>query len=395
MKSQLHNSDEVLISAQQGWEQMQLLLDQKLPVKNNQRAGNFYYSLIVAASFLTIFLLSTLRLNNAEIANSFNKENVLAVAKKLATNTINIYDKTRVITFTKNATDEKIAGRSVIEKDLITATVSSPASYGLGYQKVTPPELVYEKDYLSIKTLPKEILFAKAPKTVIPAVATNFDSTGVPDKVSKQIQKHNWHLSAGLAMNATIGQQQNFTPYPAAVFRYNISNKIFLSTGFSAGSHVPGESRGVKKTVYVNDLVNNVQFYNTVNQFYDFSYADIPLLAGININKNIALQAGLQASVLLKSKIQTITESYDFQRMPAGGGLNGFGVGMAAPVNETDYRVEVKKMDYRFATGIKYNINKLALHLIYQHSLHPAIYGDIVSRNKHQLLTLNMQFNIK
>ena len=196
-------------------------------------------------------------------------------------------------------------------------------------------------------------------------------------------------------MNGMTGQQQNFTPYPAVVLRYNVSNKYFLSLGLAPGSHVSTENRAVTKTVYVNDLVNNIQFYNAVNHYHDIAYADIPLLAGINISKNISLQAGLQASVLLKAKSKTYIEPYDFQMRLAGGASSGFVTNTAAPVSETHYKVEARNMDYRFTSGIQYNINKLTVNLMYQYSLKPVLIGDLTSGNVNQLVTFNVQFKIK
>lgn len=385
MKRQLHNSDDVFISPQQGWEQMQLLLDKRLPVKNKKPLRGFYFPMMVAASLITIFLSSILVLNDTAIINSNKPEADKSNAHKGS-----------IIAYSMNATDGKTGSRSVIKNEQTGVAVVSSESNDLTFRKIALPENIHPITYLPINALPVENIIAKMAMIAIPQDAVDEDSAGLAEKAGKLHQMRHWQLSAGLAMNTMIGQQQNFTPYPAAVLRYDLSKNFFLSLGLSAGSHIAGESRGLKKKTYVNDMVNNIQFYNTVNQYYDFSYADIPLLAGVHISKKISLQAGLQASVLLKTKTKTIIEQYDFQMRLAGGATNGLVSGTAAaPVSETDYRVEARKMDYRFTTGIKYNINKLAFNVMYQHSLQPALTGDFTSGNKHQLVTLNMQFNIK
>jgi len=208
-------------------------------------------------------------------------------------------------------------------------------------------------------------------------------------------KKRRWNLSAGLAMNTMIGQQQNFTPYPAVVWRYNVSNKSFLSLGLAARSPVSTENRGVAKTVYVNDLVNNIQFYNAVNHYHNIAYADIPLLAGIKISKTISLQAGLQASVLLKAKSEIFIEPYDFQMRLAPALSSGLLAGTAAPGSETNYKVEVRNIDFRVTSGIQYNVNKLSFNLMYQYGVRPALKGDFISENKNQLVTFNVQFKIR
>lgn len=395
MKRQLHDSDEVFISPQQGWEQMQLLLDRKLPVKNKIPARKLYFPMMVAASLVTVFFMSTLVLNNTGIINLPNKQFIIADADKQDADKTSV-KQGGVIANLKNATDlEKINDR-IIKKDRISAAVGSSESNNLTFTKIEPAENIQHLTYLPINSLPGENVIAKLATIAVPPDTANNDFVELTEKPGKLHRQRTWNLSAGLAMNIMIGHQQNFIPYPAVELRYNLSKKYFLSLGLTAGSHVSGESRGIKKQTYVNDMVNNIQFYNTVNQYYDISYADIPLLAGVKISKKFSLVAGVQASVLLKTKTKTIIEQYDFQMRMAGEGINGVVNGTAvAPGSETNYRVEAKKMDYRITSGIKYNIHKLAFGLIYQHSLQPVLTGDLTSRNKHQLVMLNMQFNIK
>lgn len=395
MNRQLHNSDEVFISAQQGWEHMQLLLDKKLPVKNEKRTGKFYFKMMAAASLVTMFLMSTLVLNNPAFINLVNKKATIEGINKSRAVTSNLQpDGSRV--YSMNAPGEETAIRSIIKKGRTSVPVILSESDGLSFRKIAFPEITEQIVYPPIKTIPKENVITKTAMAALPKDNINSDSAGPSETTPRHLQKRMWNFSAGLAMNVMTGQRQNFTPYPAAVLRYNFSKRLFVSVGLTAGSHVSGEYRGVKKTTYVNDMVNNVQFYNTVNQYYDFSYADIPLLTGVNISKNISLQAGVQASVLLHTKTKAIIEQYDFQMRLAGSGTNGFVNGTAvSPVSETDYRVEARKMDYRITSGIKYSINKFAFNIMYQHALQPVLTGNFTSGNKHKLVTLNMQFNIK
>lgn len=401
MNRQLHNCDEVFISPQQGWEQMHLLLDEKLPVKNENPAKKFHLR-IAGASLLIVFLMSTLPLNNTAIINSINKNKSFVAANKPQAGKQSIQtgkqfiQKNGIFTAAKNTAGVNKAGLDIINKLPANTVVSSSNCNDLTFRKATLSEIIGEVPGMPSEKLPKQNIIEKMGVTDLLQNAANNDSARLLKSIDKSHQKRSWSLSAGLAMNAAIGQQQHFKPYPAAVLCYNVSKNFFLSLGLSAGSYVSDESWGVKKMTYLNDMVNNIQFYNTVKKYNDFSYADIPLLAGLHISKKISLQAGIQASVLLKTKTTTIIEQYDFQMRFAGSGTNVLPAGSVAnPVSETEYKVEAGKVDYRFTSGIKYEINKLAFNLMYQHSLQPVLTGDFTSRNKHQLVTLNIQFKIR
>ncbi len=394
MKGHIHDSDEVFISPQQGWEQMQLLLDKTLPVNNRKSARAFYIHLLVAASLATIFLFSTLVLNKTTIIKSFNNGVTNAGINRIETGKRNIYQHA-LPSYSTKAQKERISSPHIINLKLASSSGLSSAPEDFAATQITPPVIIKKIAYQPVEKLPKELFNAKSLTIPLLKDYTDTDSTKVSIKVSNSHKKRTWNLSAGLSMNGMIGQQQNFWPYPVVVLRYNVSNKYFLSLGLAAGSHVSTQNRAVKKTVYVNDLVNNVQFYNAVNHYHDVAYADIPLLAGINISKNISLQAGLQASVLLKAKSKIDIEPYDFQMRLASGASSGFLIGTSAPVSETNYKVEERNLDYRFTSGIQYNINKLTINLMYQYSFNPVLIGDLTSGNKNQLVTFNVQFKIK
>ena len=118
------------------------------------------------------------------------------------------------------------------------------------------------------------------------------------------------------------------------------------------------------------------------------------LLAGINMGKRFSVQTGLQASILLNTIEKASIEKYDFQMRLANGPQNNLVSGMAA-VSESVYKINVRKIDYRFTTGLTYSINKTSFNLLYQYSLHPVLEGNNVSSNKNQLVTLSMLYKIK
>ncbi|MBC7936266.1 MAG: hypothetical protein H7Y86_13025, partial [Rhizobacter sp.] len=77
MNKYLHNSDEMVDSPQYGWEQMQFLLEKNMPQKKDRK---FFPPYIVAASLITIFLMSSLVLSNVGRVYSSVKNNIQATA---------------------------------------------------------------------------------------------------------------------------------------------------------------------------------------------------------------------------------------------------------------------------------------------------------------------------
>lgn len=213
-------------------------------------------------------------------------------------------------------------------------------------------------------------------------------------KAGKNSAHGSWNISAGLAMNAMMGEKQSLRPYPAAEIRYNISDRFYVSAGLAPGSPLAVSSRGIDKRVYLNDTSNNVNFYNNVKHYSRLTYADVPLMAGVKISKKINIQAGVQASVLMHTKTTSAIEQYDFQ-MVMSNGLPANLITAAPPVSEEKYKVSARKIDYRFVAGVQYDIGKASLNLNYQHASRTALKGNQVSSKRNELISLGIQFNIR
>lgn len=393
MNKYLYNNDDVFISPEQGWEQMKVILDKKLPF-NTKPARNIYLSVLVAASLVIIFLFSTLLLNNIAVIRSF-KMDVNKSKTKISETPNNTTQPRKLMAYSGNHEVNKPAIPNPVQSEYNRiAFLPTDGNKFIGSNDVLPA-LAHEILNEPIEILPIEILAATPNRIALSGKLFNTDSTVSSLKKGNTRTKSGWNLSVGLAINAMAGGKQKFRPYPTADLRYNVSKQLFLSAGLAAGSVVAAESRGVAKTVLVNDVANNIQFYHAINQYDHISYADVPLLAGTPIGKNISVVAGIQASVLLKAKRETFIEVYDFQMRLAGGASNGLITGTAAPVSETNYKVEVRNVDYRFLSGIQYDVNKLNFSVMYQHALHPVLKGDLTSRNKNQLVTFNVKLNIR
>lgn len=378
MREYLRNTD-ALIDSQYGWEQMQLLLDQNLPVINKYPKSGFFLKTLPSAFLVILFLMSGLMLNDQENIKSFNK----------------LYAENRGLT---DRTD--YSSISFVDKDIKFSsednryspvrTNSSAAEFKLMHAQLERQNIETKK--FDISTLVDSPQTHKIENISLSNQQNELEKN--PSDVSKPVPS--WHLYAGLAINATNTKGQIFRPYPVAVLRYDLSKRFFLSSSLSVGSSISSQSQGLDKKIYLNDTVNNILYYDKVNHYHKIVYTDLSLNAGIDIGKNISLEAGIQASVLIKSKSKSIIEPYDFQlRMTGSATDNILPVVTALPVSTTDYKVGIRNFDYRFTTGINYSKNKIRFGLTYQHSFTPMIKGDITSGNKNQLVSFNVLYKIK
>lgn len=378
MKRYLHKTN-LHTDAQNGWEQMQLLLDKNLPVINNHPKSRFFFRPLISTSFILIFLLSGLVLNDQKKIKLFKE--IYADNKDLPGRTNHRLP---------SVADEDIKVRS---EDIVSVQRNNNSS----------------GDLVKVMNIQIESLHKDSYKINL---STLFDSAQSGKMLNKNLSKpqeellqkqtdiskpsSKWHLYAGLAINATNTKEQIFRPYPVAVLRYDLSKKFFLSSSLSVGSSISSESHGLDKKIYINDTINNILYYDKVKHYHNVVYSDISVSGGINLGSNISLQAGIQAAVLIKAKSKTIIEPYDFQMRSTGSATdNIIPVVTALPVNTTDYKVGIRRFDYRFTAGINYNKNKFSFGLNYQHSFMPMISGDVTSGNKNQLVTFNVLYKIK
>lgn len=378
MKRYLHKTN-LHTDAQNGWEQMQLLLDKNLPVIINHPKSRFLFRTLISTSFILIFLLSGLVLNDHKKIKYLN--NIYA-------DNMDFYDSTNHRL--PSVVDDDIKRRS---EDIVSVQRNNNSSGDLVKVMNIQIERQHKDSYkINLSTLvdsaqPGKMLNKNLSKPQEELLQNQTD-------ISKPSSK--WYLYAGLAINATNTKEQIFRPYPLAILRYDLSKKFFLSSSLSVGSSISSESQGLDKKIYINDTINNILYYDKVKHYHNVVYSDISVSGGINLGSNISLQAGIQAAVLIKAKSKTVIEPYDFQMRSTGSANdNIIPVVTALPVNTTDYNVGIRRFDYRFTTGINYNKNKFGFGLTYQHSFMPMIKGDVTSGNKNQLVTFNVLYKIK
>lgn len=400
MKKYLHNVDELFDSPQYGWEQMQSLLEKNLPQQKKKKFVPLL-TLFIAASLITIFLFSSLVIKNSAVS-SFNGKINTATASNQGVVVENLTGSPAILSPATSeeksfpagkpgkAGNSAIAGITAKFSSCMDETAGMLPSYGI---KDMPASLTYLSPVFFADHHINTIRNKENYRDIFDEKSISIDSEKNNIRSNEQNKKGSWNIDAGLAVNAIMGEKQNLRPYPMATLSYNVSDKFFFSLGVTAGSPVAVSSKGIDKTVYLNDTARNVNFYNSVTHYSRLSYADIPLTVGMKLNKRLSVKAGVQASFLLKTKTTTSVDQYDFQMALSTTPANTL-VG-AAVVSENKYSVNAKKIDYRFTGGIQYNINRTTFSLNYQYAPQSALSGDHVSRNKNELITIGARFRLK
>jgi hypothetical protein len=386
MNRHLHDNNPLPIAANEGWQQMQLLLHQHLPAKKQFVSINKKRGYAIAVLLFSVCMFFSFTLNTAVLFSLITYGNDVAAPELTARNILQV---------AKNNPEKNV---------LVVPGFSKPGSY-------TKPG--YDIAYNNGIALPvnNEIPFAAAAISFQPAenmdeneqagkqVTVLTDTAKAPAaidknelsaiKTSNTKHKPSWSLLAGAGININTGRQQNLQPYPMVVARYNISTKFYFSAAVTACSPVASAVKGKSSTVYLNDTANNVQLYTQTNITSPLYYADIPVAAGFNISKKFAVQAGTQLSVLLGKKSKKITSPYDY-RMNAAATIPPPNV---MPYGQTEPPVNIRKIDYRFTTGIRYTMNKTVIGLDYQYALRTAGKGNTGINNK--VIALSVVLKIK
>lgn len=382
----IYNYNELPFSADEGWAEMQVLLNRNLAVKKRPVAINLLLSSLPAMLLCALFLFSFLQLDTNVMplqhrgiglgTAPVNTPSLIPAEKNYAT----ITTWSNNIAVDKNKNSNTKTGH---ENELQTGNDFNTEPISQLTQKI------------SIENISRDISANKNRNSMIKTVLINnkpdFPMTIVPGKKEKLLQP--WEFAAGIGVNMAAGTTQNLQPYPVAEIKYNLNPNVFVATGLSLFSPAPGNVSGVSKTVYVNDTTNNIRLYNEKVRYQHLRYADVPVFVGVNISKKVFLQVGLQASFLLNYKEEKKLQPYDFGMNSVDATINPL-FGLAASPQEK-FDVGLRNADYRFIAGIKYRQNKTTAGLFCQHGLQSAGMGSHTGKNSNQLFSLNILYQIK
>ncbi len=378
MNSGADNNNRLSITSKEGWQQMQLLLNEHIPCSQqfSNKKKRLPYAVATLLSTACIFI--SLQLNTMLLFS--------VVSSNYAAPIVNYTD----LQFAKK--HSKINTKAILFFNRLTHYKKQHSNLVFIVDTLLPGSNDIAK--MEVTVLFKSLKSADENVNAIRQIVTIGDTIKVPNvvdvltsnavKKSSAKNKPYWNFLAGIGVNVNIGTHPNLQPYPTVQGRYNINKEIYFAAAVGIYSPVAVAMRGVSKTVYLNDTVNNVLLYKESTFLNSLHYVDIPLSAGVNINKKIALQAGVQVSVLLGKKSKKIITPYDFQ-------MNS--VGAVTAFRQQENPIPVSKIDYRFVTGIRYTINKTVFGVDYQQALQPVSKGSGDGGNK--MIALSVIFKMK
>ena len=396
MNEYLHNG-EPAISANAGWQEMQFLLEEHLPVKKSTGFSRQLLQYAAAVLLFILLVLTSLQLNNKFLPTN----NITSNNKKVTFNDIKLNNPGPSLPLNKNnpVSNEFPAGLQGLANDHFSAVTSDEEQLLFMNQQAAGTAIVSAKSGES-ESVNAQMIVENIEKQALdrnPALGKKITGTVSSIPVSKPNEQMRpaslWQLNAGIGINADLHSNQTLQPYPFAEAKLNINKRIYLAAGLAAWSPVSTTTTGISKTVYLNDTINNIRLYNEKTTFSRVRYADIPVSIGVNISKNFSVQTGLQISVLLNKKTKSDLEPYDYQMNSVALPLRSPTYITAAP-EQHDYDVQLRKIDYRFITGVKYQLKKTTVGLTYQHGLQTSGIGN-TSKNRNQVLALNVSFQIK
>ncbi|MES2892230.1 MAG: outer membrane beta-barrel protein [Bacteroidota bacterium] len=377
MNNTRHHSD-VPFNAEFGWNQMSLLLDQRLPVKSSP-AQRISSRLVRSLSLVSALLILSFQLNVPGIPRRFYS----------AENQVAFTNPTQVGNFSKPILAVvKQLPKTTVYPDILSHPAKQLDLFK-GESLVTGEDILAAKIPLDgLMLQPCSALKYTRQIELSPQAAINQQNATTVNK------KRQWQLSVGLAQNINMHGGQKIAPSPFADVTYQLSPRVFLSTGVQPYSRVINTANGVSKSGVVNDPQNVISNYSEQTSFKNLAYTDVPVFAGLDLSKQLAVQAGVQASFLVSKTRTTETVFYDNQRNPLPVVGNPPATTAAAPSPEV-HEVNLRKVDMRFVAGIRYSLGKTAISLDYQQGFQSLLNGPQVSRAKNRLLSVKLLVTLK
>lgn len=394
--------DEPAIPAAEGWKQMHQLLDEHMPVSSDKRIKKYFFfvvfAFVVSAGILFSFQLKNSVVHDTIIANANTPGNTNANAGTLSDNAgavdLNILKNETTATIAKdkpyeNTLKENFHFENAIDKkESFLNTNDNSRVQNLTNSVVNVEE---NKNQLNENEQSNVSLNnAALSKT------NNNDSVSkaaVRKKTDPQ-NKHALQFDLGVTTNFALNaQRQDLQPYPLVNAKYSLNKRFYVSAGLATFSPVTSDANAITKTSY-QPGISSLSLFDTRKNYYRQYYIDVPVTAGININRHISFDAGIQFSKSLVSKSNSIVEPYDYHenRLNLSGGGIVFNSGATRDVN---YQSELRSIDARYIAGVHYQLNKFSIGLQYQQGIKPLLKGDAVTGDRSKILSLKISYKLK
>ncbi|GGH78190.1 hypothetical protein HNQ91_003927 [Filimonas zeae] len=287
---------------------------------------------------------------------------------------------------------EKTAIAPVAPMLAVVEKVSSEPVRSLPLPAATPVQLSGTHILPGSNTQWAEKLINAAPDTIQTDTPVSTKAGAAIDSVKKAAptpqRKNKWQLLAGLGTNYVIGgNTQYMAPYPTAELRYFINKRIYVAAGIAIGAPVASDEKIIEKDVtYYDQVTNETKTYNQLRSINRAVYTDVPVTAGMQLNKHWSVATGVQMSFLNKVVSSRYMEDYAAtfrQVMVYSPGL----VGPTAIVEEKpEPEVPVAQKDFRGLAALTWQAGKWQVTGQYQRSF---------SQGHKNIVSLKLQYRLK
>jgi hypothetical protein len=411
MSENLHHTKPI-ISAEEGWENMEHLLNLYLPVKKTSFLKHAI-AYIGAGVLCLSFVFISITLNDAVIPAKHQEKAVPAFTQNTASVTTSdeLNTSSQAVSangrsfITASTPNSSLQINAIdIEERFLAKPIALQNRHSVILQNISHEESSLVTNYINAEKRFAAHTFAPVTLQALPACIDSVERNiamhgdGAADASAaatlNKKQKQRWGIYAGIALNTSFNNSKtNLLPYPIAEFKYHIDRKLYVTAGGSIFSPVTKGISGVSKSVAVNDSSNNILYYHELTNYKHLKYADIPVSIGWQVSKKWSVQTGIQLSVLMYKKASKTTELLDYQ-------LNSIErqyyipVTVAAAPNSQTYPVKAPALDYRAVTSVQYNFNRGQVGVSWQYGLRNTRPVFPVSSGRNQLLSVHALFRL-
>lgn len=416
------------------WSEMRKTLDQKLPVKKDNRSRRrfFYYYSIAAMLllFLGALLLGTIynfnhdrqaehtaqkreTINNTALNNKDEVVSNITLKNTgikqlnesgedsqaaLSFNNILSQKKTFSSLFLQNKNSKDITEKYSSTRKLSEKNNNSKHGNLLVFDSDVKYSIINaETNYTKseIAELEKMILPDKNPLTLK-------DSSIKTSEAAKNDEQKKKKRLIGFEIGAyyNIGGSLSAI-YPIAAITIPVSKKAFLSLGVGLNSQVKINSFAPKEFTVLNDTVNQAYFTVEQKNIRKAVYIDLPVSINYKINNRITVNAGVQLSVLQNIDIKAEKKTFDFQ---ADLSQQISSRVFTNASSYTPYQVYAQdytfmKTNWRFIAGIGYQFKNAGIKFQYQQSFSPNYrltdFNGTKSEKRLSVFTVGLTYRIR
>ena len=418
------------------WNEMRKTLDQKLPVKKDNRSRRLFFYFYRIAAMLLLFL-GALLLGTIYNFND-DRQAKHTAQKRETTNNSALINKDGVVSNTtlKDTGIKQLNGSGEVtqaadhNKNILSEKkpfsgffLQNKRSNADKEKYFFTPQLSKEKDNkknkhddvlkfesdLNYSIITAEAIFPKKgiiePEKMLSQLKSPFtliDTSLKTSDAAKQDEQKKKKRLIGFEIGAyyNIGGSLSAV-YPIATMGIPLSKKVFISLGAGLNSQVKIKDFAPKEFTVLNDTVNQTYFTVERKNVRKAAYIDLPVAINYKINNRFTVNAGIQLSVLQNVDIQTEEKAFDFQADLSQQVSSGV---FTTASSYTPYQAYAEdytlmKTNWRFIAGIGYQFKNAGVKFQYQQSFTPNYsltdFNGVKSEKRLSVFTIGLTYRIR